>query len=288
MEQNDLYEQMEAWLAAWASTREDVRAVIVIGSRARKEDHPADEWSDLDTIVFVDDSTCYTDRGDWSAALEQQVGKPVWFPAFDRLAEHEVEWETVFDDGSKLDMVFSTNRSPRGREAGLAEMIEGFPFHNVLMRGMRVLVEKVQGPPVTLGQPAAPTLPDAAAFERQIHVALLEMFRAWKLAGRGELWRSARVVNYQMHDALLPLIGWHALALHGKTPGPYGRFLEEWADPNVLALLEGVYAKNTRESITRALQNAQRLLALLVIETVEKTNLPYPVEALEKMGAWVE
>ena len=287
MEQNDLYEQMEARLAEWANTQEDVRAVIVIGSRARIEDHPADEWSDLDTIVFVDDSARYAERGEWSAALEQQVGKPVWFPAFDRLTENMVEWETVFDDGSKLDMVFSTNRSARGGEAGLAEMLEGFPFRNVLMRGMRVLVEKVQGPPVALDPPAAPTLPGADAFERQIHVALLEIFRAWKLAGRGELWRSARVVNYQVHDALLPLIGWHALALHGRTPGPYGRFLEEWADPNVLTLLEGAYAKNNRESITRALQNAQRLLSLLVIETAEKTNLPHPVEALEKMGAWV-
>ncbi len=286
MESNDLYEQMEARLAEWANAREDVRAVIVIGSRARIEDHPADEWSDLDTIVFVDDSAQYANSGEWSTALEQQLGKPVWFPAFDRLTVNEVEWEYVFDDGSKLDMVFSTSRSDKS--AGLAEMIEGFPFRNVLMRGMRPLVDKVPGPPVTLDTPITPTLPDATAFERQINVVLLDMFRAWKLAGRGELWRAARTVNKDIHEALLPLIGWHALALHGRTPGPYGRFLEEWADPNVLALLEGTYAKNTRESVVRTLQHTHRLLSLLVIETAAKTNLPYPTQAVEKMGEWVE
>lgn len=287
MEQNDLYEQMEARLADWAYAQPSVHMVVVIGSRARTEDHPADEWSDLDTIVFVDNAASFATLGEWSAALEHTIGKPVWFAAFDRLTENEVEWETVFEDGSKLDMVFSPNRTP-GAQIGLAERIAGFPFRGVLQRGMRVLVDKFPGPPVALDPPVDPALPDADKFERQIHVVLLEMFRAWKLAGRGELWRSARAINHEMHDALLPLIGWHAQAVHGRTPGPYGRFLEEWADPNVLALLEGAYAKNTRESVARAVQHAQRLLSLIVIETAEKTNLPYPVEALEKMGTWVE
>ncbi len=36
----------------WAEAEEDVRAALILGSRARK-DHPADEWSDLDVLVHA-------------------------------------------------------------------------------------------------------------------------------------------------------------------------------------------------------------------------------------------
>lgn len=287
MNENELYEQMEARLTDWAYAQPGVHAVILIGSRARVEDHPADAWSDLDTIAFVEEAEPFQHPGGWYAALVGAIGKTVWFAAFDRLTEHEVEWEVVFEDGSKLDMVFSPSRSP-GEAAGLAERIARFPFRGVLQRGMRVLVDKFPGLPVELEPLPAPSLPDADGLEQGVNAVLLDMFRAWKLAERGELWRAARAVNHDMHNALLRLIGWHALAVHGRAPGPYGRFLEEWADPNVLALLEGAYAKNTRESVVRALRNTHRLLSLLVTEMAEKTGLPYPASAVDKMGTWVE
>ena len=42
----------------FATVRQDIRFVMVIGSRAR-EDHPADEWSDLD-LVFVTSNPQHT------------------------------------------------------------------------------------------------------------------------------------------------------------------------------------------------------------------------------------
>jgi len=45
-------EQIEQRFTAWAQTQPDIRAAMVVGSRART-DHPADEWSDLDILVIT-------------------------------------------------------------------------------------------------------------------------------------------------------------------------------------------------------------------------------------------
>jgi len=52
MSQTEGAERILAKLVAWGAAREDLRAIAVVGSRAR-EDHPADPWSDLDVIVVA-------------------------------------------------------------------------------------------------------------------------------------------------------------------------------------------------------------------------------------------
>ncbi len=55
-----------------ANTRPDIRAAIVIGSRARVE-RPADEWSDLDIIVFTTAPEYYLSKVDWL----ENIGTPL-------------------------------------------------------------------------------------------------------------------------------------------------------------------------------------------------------------------
>ncbi len=50
------YEQLIERFIVWAQTQDDLRAAIVIGSRARA-DRPADKWSDLDVIIAA--SACF-------------------------------------------------------------------------------------------------------------------------------------------------------------------------------------------------------------------------------------
>ncbi|NLF78613.1 MAG: aminoglycoside 6-adenylyltransferase, partial [Chloroflexi bacterium] len=50
-----LIQQLEGRISDWASEESAIRAVLVVGSRARHADHPADEWSDLDLMLFCTD-----------------------------------------------------------------------------------------------------------------------------------------------------------------------------------------------------------------------------------------
>ena len=59
-----IMQQLENRIIAWAESQPDIRAILVIGSRARR-DLPADEWSDLDLMVFATDSERYLANGDW-------------------------------------------------------------------------------------------------------------------------------------------------------------------------------------------------------------------------------
>jgi len=62
------YEPLIEKFVAWAQTRLDIRAVIVLGSRAR-DDRPADEWSDLDIVILVTDPKPYLTRTDWLKSI---------------------------------------------------------------------------------------------------------------------------------------------------------------------------------------------------------------------------
>lgn len=52
---------------AWGRERGDVRAVLVVGSRARA-DTPADQWSDTDLVVVGDPAT-YPASAEWLGAF---------------------------------------------------------------------------------------------------------------------------------------------------------------------------------------------------------------------------
>jgi aminoglycoside 6-adenylyltransferase len=58
------YLQLEQRFIDWARTQSAIQAVIVVGSRARL-DHPADEWSDLDLVVFTQDASSYLNDAAW-------------------------------------------------------------------------------------------------------------------------------------------------------------------------------------------------------------------------------
>jgi len=58
------YEDFEQKFVIWAQTIENIRAAFVVGSRARI-DHPADEWSDMDIIIFTSEPNYYLSNKEW-------------------------------------------------------------------------------------------------------------------------------------------------------------------------------------------------------------------------------
>ena len=52
MGQDEGTERILSKMVPWATARDDLRGIAVVGSRARS-DHPADAWSDLDVLVMA-------------------------------------------------------------------------------------------------------------------------------------------------------------------------------------------------------------------------------------------
>ena len=64
------YEEIICKFTGWARSRPDIRTAIVIGSRT-SQDHPADEWSDLDVIFFTSEPDTYLHDANWLASINE-------------------------------------------------------------------------------------------------------------------------------------------------------------------------------------------------------------------------
>jgi len=65
------YEQIIERFVRWAEAQPDIGTAFVIGSQARTT-RPADEWSDLDLVVTVNQPERYLFETDWL----EEIGNP--------------------------------------------------------------------------------------------------------------------------------------------------------------------------------------------------------------------
>src|SRR5712691_2184025 len=127
------YNQLIERLADWAQGEDNLRAAVLIGSRARA-DHPADQWSDLDLLIVADDMRGYIDHAEWVA----QIGAP-WLSFVEPSADgRTLERRVLFAGGLDVDFaVFSVEAIQRMLEHGVPP-----DALDVIRRGARALVDK--------------------------------------------------------------------------------------------------------------------------------------------------
>jgi aminoglycoside 6-adenylyltransferase len=251
----------------------------VIGSRAR-QDHPADEWSDLDMIVFADDFGPYLANADWLNTFgEVWVWVRDWIgtPASDAPCP---EYLVVYEGGRKLDFAFFPVDE-------LRRLVDGQLLENVYRKGYRALVDK-DGLAARL-IPAPSTLPPAEqpspeAFEtlnRQFWYAALQEARALR---RGDLW-GTRLRDHAVKDHLLTMIEWHARARYGLDRDTWhsGRFMREWADPPVWEALYVAFGHFDADDSARALHATLVLFRRLSNETAQQWGYAYPARLDERI-----
>src|SRR5947208_15849603 len=90
-------ELLERFLV-WTQQRDDLRAALVVGSRART-DRPADAWSDLDIVIITTDPDRYLASGDWVAEL-----RTPWLTFLEETAVgNERERRVLYEDAVDVD-----------------------------------------------------------------------------------------------------------------------------------------------------------------------------------------
>jgi aminoglycoside 6-adenylyltransferase len=91
--------ELETTATRWAENRADVHALLLLGSRART-DEPADEWSDHDFVVVVDDAEPFMGSDGWIAELGPALLSFVEDAATGGVRERRV----LFADGNDADI----------------------------------------------------------------------------------------------------------------------------------------------------------------------------------------
>jgi len=298
------YEHLVEAFIKWGEAQPDIRAAIVVGSRARVE-HPADEWSDLDLVIVAANPRRYLTQSDWL----DRLGTP-WVTFCDKTSTgEEQQRRVIFEGGLDVDCAFIPQRLARTLvflvrilkrlprlfqlpyAARLMRKAEGFCA--MVRRGIRVLLDKDGlAEYLKLFDVAAPPVCPPAESEFLEVVNGFWYHAVWtaKHIRRGEIWWAKSACDERMKHWLRQMTEWHARARNGWQYDTWmrGRFLEEWADPRAVKELEGAFAHYSEADLRRALLATMDLFRWLAVETASLLKYPYPATADQRITAWVK
>jgi aminoglycoside 6-adenylyltransferase len=266
-------------LLALAHDAPDIKAVIVIGSQARSE-HPADEYSDLDLFMLVDDPDVFLSSSGW---LEQIGHYWMWFTE-DTIGGAK-ERRVLFENALDVDFLLFT-------EAQFRRALHDGELQALFARGHLVLLDEVKIATCLPIQPT-PHLDDAppsqAEFSNLINDFWYHTVWSAKKLRRGEIWVATSCLNGYMRSHLLKLIEWHAHVTHGWNYDTWhsGRFLEQWADNKIVQALHGTFAHYDPADVKQALLATMSLFRSLALEVASALDLTYPSQADDEASNWV-
>lgn len=300
------WEELEARVADWARRERNVRAAIVIGSRARS-DHPADEWSDLDMILIVNNPRRFIESDRWVHGIAEP-----WLTFTEPTpAGSGTERRVVFPGGRTIDFVIES-APKRSRDLRVLSLLHKFPAlfsflpgqlraridedlalaAGVYGRGIKVLADKdgfANRFQDFLPDPPPWKAPTQAEFTRAVARFWHDSLWTANHLRRGELWWGKSGCDYRLKRDLLLMIEWHARATLGADHDTWqnGRFLEEWAPPETVSELRQTFAHYDADDIRRALFATASLFKRLAKETAALLQLDYPQEVDERISAIV-
>ncbi|MCV0403528.1 MAG: aminoglycoside 6-adenylyltransferase [Chloroflexi bacterium] len=274
-------EEALARFTSWAEREESVRALILLGSRARRE-QPADAWSDTDLVAFTTDLERWIGSDGWLDDLGDVVVTFTETTGLNGLRERRV----MFRDGTDVDLV----PVPVERTDEIVAADTTLP---VLARGYRLLVDKddrfadlaerVAGADPTAVHGAAPWPPATDHVLNEIGNYLYHCIWTAKKLRRGELAVAVSCQNGFQGHTLLRFIEWQAKARSdGSTNTFYGgRFLERWAVPDTVAALGPTQARYDADDLARSIVAGLALFGEIAREVAAATGAEYPEAAHE-------
>jgi aminoglycoside 6-adenylyltransferase len=253
----------------WAQNREDIRAVLVVGSTARL-DHPDDEWSDLDLLFFTSQNTLYHRDTEWLYTIGT-----LWLSVPNPRSDGCPEYLVIFKGGHKVDFLFFPMTE-------LDRLIHSHPLPNAYHRGYQVLVDKdglaAKIPSSPFATPRHPK-PDETAFNAAVNNFWYAAFRIARSIGRRDLW-VVKLHDRSLKDHLLTMLEWHARVRHGWEYDTWhsGRFMCEWVDPATRAEVQRTFGGFDARECWRALRASMELFRRLAAETAPALGYTYPIE----------
>ena len=294
---------------AWAKAREDIRAVILVGSMSSQDHDPADEWSDVDLLFITTKPDTYTKNNAWMSEVS-----PFWAGVippdeiFGGLLPIHCGF-SVFEAGVAADFLILSkiqvqkaipailllNRFPLLRR-WLPENVAtlGADAGDFLRNGAQILFDK-DGLAKRLREttlaiaviPSAP--PSQEKFQNNVDDFWIGPPRIAVHLLRGRLMAAMKTLDLSRRD-LLKMVEWHARSKNGwdsddMTYRP--KQIEAWADSRAIEALPHIYANYNPDELWQALIGLMHLYPVLAMETAEALGYPC-LSKSEQIIDWVK
>ena len=281
------YSQLELAFTRWASSQPDVRAVVVIGSRARV-DHPASEWSDLDLLVFTNQPGESVAKTDWLASIGE-----VQFTARERFARDDwIPLVVIFTGMRKVDIVFTLIPSSCSPHDELNNVLAASPYPHVFSHGIKILYDRYPSNTsiaLPLGLGYSPSLPSQDEFTNDVNLFWVHAIHTGILIQCGERWRACNQLQVELKGSLLIFIERQARLHYGMEHKiwPRGCYLEDWADQRILAALPQCFSGNPSCNLWQALMATCDLFHWLAVEVAGGLGYIYPTASESCTREWI-
>jgi aminoglycoside 6-adenylyltransferase len=263
---NPALDKLKHKVISWGLAHPGVRVMINVGSLARQV-FPADDWSDLDLELYVEDVESITADDGWLADLGD-----VWVRLPFERNDHVPEWLILFDGAIKLDLSFHTLDD-------LRHLTHDLPLKEPFVRGYEVLIDKDERSEYFHApdyHPAPVPPPTLAEFTQTMNFFWYGVVYIAKQIKRGQLW-TAWYRDTTIKSQLLQMIEWHARALHGPQHDTWhdGRFMPQWTDPATWEALKACFPHFEAEDQTASLRAVMALFRRLTAETAARLKYDY-------------
>ncbi len=274
------FEELLAHLRDWGEADDDVRGVILFGSRARAA-RPADRWSDVDLLIVCRDPAALLGSTDWLEALgEARISFLETNPV-----DREQERRVLLESGLDVDLSFVQARRLRLLRLahGSARLLvppslrrearAGAQALATIMRpGFRILLDKdgsiEKTVELVLRQPPPPPR------ERRLEEIASDFWyhAVWtaKKLRRGELWTAKGCCDAYLKDRIAEVLSLGRERAEGLGTA---RFIDEMLDDETAKHLRESHAKYDRADLARALTVTLDLFAGAVRQTAERLGL---------------
>jgi aminoglycoside 6-adenylyltransferase len=272
---NNEYERIIERLIEYGKSTCLVKAIILIGSQSR-ENLPSDEYSDIDMILFVTDIDFFINSDEWLHTL----GK-----CHISFAENTVaggmERRVFFDNGMDADFIFlQVDRINRFYD--LAEIVAR--SYKILLdkENFTELIDDISNKANLFARPTE------QEFQNLINAFWFHVIWSTKKAYRGELWSSITCVNGYMKELLLKAIEYYEHALHGDNYDTWhcARFIERWAEPEIVEKFKNIYATYSKDDVLKATFTTLELFRKVTVDTAAYWGYQYPYESDDYATKW--
>ena len=271
-------------LMGWGESQSLVRAMILTSTRAIPN-QKSDRLSDYDVILALRDVQPYfSDRG-WLEAFGQVL---VLYrdPLNMENGYPSAGYVVQFADGLKIDFSLWALEI-------LQKIAAGEQLPPEFDAGYRVLLDKdhlTDGLRKPTYQAYIPTPPSEAAYQKAIEEFFLEAIYVAKYLWRDDRIAARYILNqYMKHEHLIPLLEWHLELSHNwavKT-GLYGRGLQKWLRPDLMAQLEATYSGVSLAESWTALAQTMTLFRKAALEVGEQMGFVYPQAVEQQVLAYI-